>query len=235
MRVRFGEAMALWVASKRSPMRRIRVLLAPLCVCLSLHAWADEDWSERESRNGVTVAARPLAGSKVEELRGRMVVDFPAERVFAVLRDVESYPDIVPPTVVANPLRSEGENVTYYYMEIDPPVVARRYYCIRVERRSDTDGLLRSAWRPANDLCPEEERGKVRIEATEGEWTVRPLDEGHSEVVYHAHTDPSGAIPAWMVNRVQPGQLREIMESVRRASALPRYAPTPVAGGPEVR
>jgi len=216
-------------------MRQTRVLLPALCVVLSLPAGADDDWSQRESRNGVTVAARPLAGSKVEELLGRMVVDFPAERVFAVLRDVESYPEIVPPTVIANPLRSEGKNVTYYYMEIDPPVVARRFYCIRVEQRSDADGLLRSAWRPANELCPEAGNGKVRIDATEGEWTVRALDEGHSEVVYHAHTDPSGAIPAWMVNRVQPGQLREIMESVRRASALPRYATTTVAGGPEVR
>jgi hypothetical protein len=216
-------------------MRRTRVLLAVLCGLLSLPAGAGDDWSQRESRNGVTIEARPLAGSKVEELRGRMVVDFPAERVFAVLRDVENYPEIVPPTVIASALRSEGENVTYYYMEIDPPIVARRFYCIRVERGSDQDGVLFSAWRPANDLCPEPDRGKVRIEATAGVWTVRALDDGHSEVGYHAHTDPSGAIPAWMVNRVQPGQLREIMESVRRAAALPRYATTAVAGGPVVR
>jgi len=148
---------------------------------------------------------------------------------------VEHYPEIVPPTVIANRLRSEGEDITYYYMEIDPPVVARRFYCIRVEQGSDADGLLRSAWRPANELCPEPGRGKVRIEATEGEWTVRALDDGHAEVVYHAHTDPSGAIPAWVVNRVQPGQVREIMESVRRAAALPRYDVTTASGGPQLR
>jgi len=227
--------MALWVASQRSPMRRTRVLLAVLCGLLSLPAGADDAWSQRESRNGVTVAARALAGSKVEELQGRMVVNFPAERVFAVLEDVEHYPEIVPPTVIANRLRSEGEDITYYYMEIDPPVVARRFYCIRVERGADADGLLRSAWRPANELCPEADRGKVRIEATAGEWTVRALDAGHAEVVYHAHTDPSGAIPAWMVNRVQPGQLREIMESVRRAAALARYDRSAASCGPEMR
>jgi len=216
-------------------MRSSRILLAALCGLLALPAGADDDWSVRESRHGVTVAARPLTGSKVEEMLGRMVVDFPAERVFAVLRDVEHYPEIVPPTVIANRLRSEGDAVTYYYMEIDPPIVARRFYCIRVEVGVDQDGLLRSAWRTANDLCPEPTRGQVRIEATEGEWTVRALDAGHAEVNYHAHTDPNGAIPAWLVNRVQPGQLREIMESVRRATALPRYEPANAAGAPEVR
>lgn len=216
-------------------MRSHRILLASLCGLLALPARSNDDWSERGARHGVTVAARPMAGSKVEELLGRMVVDFPAERVFAVLRDVEHYPEIVPPTVIASRLQSEGENVAYYYMEIDPPIVARRFYCIRVERSTDKDGLLRSAWRPANELCPEPDRGRVRIEATEGEWTVRALDAEHAEVTYHAHTDPNGAIPAWMVNQVQPGQLREILESVRRAAALPRYDLTTAAGGPEVR
>ncbi len=193
---------------------------------------ADEGgaWEERGARDGVKLSSRDRVGSKIREIRAIAEVDAPPERVLAVLADIERYPQFMPPTEQAKLLRSEGD-AAVYYMEINPPVVARRDYCFKVEFEHLPDGSLRSHWQAEAKGCLPERRGIVRVQATDGEWILEPRDGGKkTHALYRCHIEVGGQVPAWMVNQGSINQLPEVINSLRRAVTQPRYAsctPTP--------
>lgn len=186
---------------------------------------ADGDgWSDVLQRDGVRVSARVRPGSKLKEMRGIGDIDAPPERVLAVLDDIERYPQFMPPTKVAHLMRREGPN-SYYYMEISPPVIASRDYCIRVGMEHQEGGRLRSYWFVDNKECVPERRGVVRVQSNDGEWLLEPIDGGRrTHVIYRCHIEVGGAVPAWMVNRVSASELPNIFTSVKKVIGQPRYA-----------
>lgn len=186
---------------------------------------ADEGaWEERGGRDGVKLAIRDRLGSKIREIRAIAEVDAPPERVLAVLADVEHYPEFMPPTEHVKLLRSEGDSAVYY-MEINPPVVARRDYCFKVAFEHLPDGKLRSHWEAENKGCLPERKGIVRVVATDGEWLLEPRDGGkRTQAVYRCHIEVGGQVPAWMVNQGSINQLPDVINSLRRVVSQPRYA-----------
>lgn len=62
-------------------------------------------------------------------------------------------------------------------------------YTVRV------DVIARDDVFPANDDF-------VRVNRMQGYWQFTPLENGYIDIVYEAHADPSGAIPAWLANTV---------------------------------
>lgn len=176
------------------------------------------------ARDGVAVSARPRPGSKIHEMQAVGDIDAPPERVLAVLDDIERYPSFMPPTTVARLLQRD-KDLAYYYMEINPPVIARRDYCIRVGMQRLEGGRLRSYWMTDNSGCPPERRGVVRVPSNIGEWILEPLDNGRrTHVVYRCHIEVGGQVPAWMVNRVSATELPNVIGAVRRAVSQARYA-----------
>ena len=196
------------------------LLLLPLVLAAPVAA-ADE-WSLARDHQGVRIYRRPVGFSKVDAVRAEIEVALPAERLFRLLGDIEAYPELMPPTVVARRIKDEGERRSYY-MEIDPPVVARRYYCMQVRMSRRGDGVLRSEWSAFTDGCPAPPRRMVRMSDNAGAWTLVPLGAARTRVIYEAHADPGGAIPAWMVNRAATTQLVDLLQTLAKAAALPRY------------
>jgi hypothetical protein len=184
----------------------------------------DAGYVDVNARDGVRVSARARAGSAIQEMRAISDIDAPPERVLAVLDDIERYPQFMPPTSAAQLLRRDG-NLAYYYMEISPPVIARRDYCIRVGMQRLDGGRLRSYWVTDNSGCPPEKHGIVRVTSNDGEWILEPIDGGHrTHVIYRCHIEVGGHVPAWMVNRVSATELPHVFAAVRHAVSQPRYA-----------
>ncbi len=196
----------------------------------TVRAQDDEGWVDRGGRDGVRLAIRDRQGSKIREIRAIAEVDAPPERVLAVLADVEHYPQFMPPTEEVRLLRREGD-AAVYYMEINPPVVARRDYCFRVAFEHFPDGKLRSHWELEPSGCLPERSGVVRVQATDGEWILEPREGGKkTQALYRCHIEIGGQVPAWMVNQRSIAQLPDVINAVRRAVTQPRYAactPTP--------
>jgi len=187
-------------------------------------AGADEaGWRLTLTRDGVTVYQRPMNGSRIDEVRAVAVFELPAPAVLAVLADLEAYPRFWPPTVAVRRLKGSGSS-RWYYVEIAPSVVARRFYCVHAVQAQEAGGVLRSGWTLDNALCPESQPGMVRIEDNAGGWTLTPLGDGRTEVVYQAHTDPGGNIPAWMVNSLTARALPETFAHLRKEVVRGRVA-----------
>lgn len=182
------------------------------------------DWQDLLNQDGVRVFVREAEGSRVKAVMAHAVVDSPPEQVFAVLGDVEAYPELIPPTESARLVRREG-SAALFYMVIRPPLISRRDYCIRVVPSRLAGGRLKSEWRMSDDGCPLPRPGLVRMVRNEGSWLLTPIQGGRAtHVIYEAHADPGGAVPVWMVNLATARTLPRIISSLRRAAALPRYA-----------
>lgn len=195
-------------------------------------AQADADgWCEVHARDGVQVLARTRAGSPIKEMRAISDIDASPERVLAVLDDIEHYPQFMPPTSAAQLLHRDGD-YAHYYVEISPPVIARRDYCIRVGTQRLAGGRLRSYWMADNTGCPPERPGVVRVRSHDGEWLLEPLDGGRrTRALYRFHIEVVSQAPAWMVNRATASELPNVLIALRRAVGQPRYAaarPTPL-------
>ena len=195
-----------------------------------------DQWRPAYEKDGVEVDQRAVAGERVRATRGVATLGCSASRVMAVLGDVDAHAGMIPPIAAVRWLRHEAGGEVYH-MVIDPPVVARRDYCIRIAVTALAGGGYRSEFTVESQGCPPPQGGIVRMVVNTGSWTVEPLTAGSARVTYEAITDPVGATPAWLVNRVNPRAIVSTFASLRRAAALPRYQQCGVdlAGCPAIR
>lgn len=193
---------------------------------------SDGGWQFASERAGVSVWFRRFAASSVNEVRGEAVFDVSAEALFAVLGDIESYAQFMPPTSLSRRLPSDGSGKSYY-IEIDPPVVSRRYYCMDVNLARPRGDVFVSEWRMWTAGCVPRKTSLVPMRDNHGIWRLSALSPTRTRIEFQAHMDPGGQIPTWMVNRATLSQITDTFGSLRRAALLPRYAsavaPTPIA------
>ena len=180
-------------------------------------ARADDGWQVHETSDGLILATRPVSYSAIDEVRAAATFELPLEAILAVLADVEHYPENMPPTSLARRLKGAGHDA-WFYMEIKPGVVSRRYYCTHSRVTRLPASVVKVEWSPANDLCPEKQDGMVRMEDNAGAWTLTPSGDGHTRVVYEAHVDPGGAIPASLVNWGTPAAINDLFNALRHAA-----------------
>jgi hypothetical protein len=190
---------------------------------LSVQPARAADWESHSEKDGVHLFTRDVEGSKIREVMAQGVVAARPEAVLAVLGDVTSYPEVMPPTEAATLLSKVGATAIYY-MVINPGWIARRDYCIRATLSRLPEGKYKSQWTVAREGCPPVRGNVVRMNENTGQWLLSPIDGGRSTlVVYQADSDPAGAVPAWMVNSGTIGGLRDLFRSLRKAVLRPRY------------
>ena len=179
-------------------------------------------WKMGLKKAGVTVWSRPFPSSAVNEIRVEAVFDVSADILFAVLIDVDTYAEIMPPTAVAQRL-SEKPNERSYYIEINPAMVSRRYYCMNVSFFKPAPDQFVTEWRSWLPGCSPRSNRLVPMSDSHGRWHLSSLGPRKTRVELQAHMDPGGQIPSWMVNRATLGQIAETFFYLYRAAHFPRY------------
>jgi hypothetical protein len=124
----------------------------------------------------------------------------------------------------------EDGRVVHFYTRVNPPVVSRRDYTMRMVDEGEVGGgALRISWTPS-DRGPPPRPGVVRVEVNEGFWLLEPVDGGaRTRATYRLHTDPGGSVPAFAADLANREALPGVLEAVRRAARDPRYRDRPPA------
>lgn len=174
-------------------------------------------WTFGTQKGGVTVFFRPKPDSKVYEVRGEAILPLAAETLFAVLADIDAYAEIMPPTVISKRL-AETDHGRSYYIEIDPPVVSRRYYCMDVAFFRPSSDEFVSQWQMWPTGCSPRKNGLVPMTDNRGHWHLSSLGPQTTKVVFEAHLDPGGHLPSWIVNRATLGQVAQTFFSLHKAA-----------------
>lgn len=192
---------------------------------------ASDGWTVAARTGDVEVQEREHPGSRVRDVQTVAVVDAPPAVVRRVLTDWARWAEVMPYTregrVVAV---EEGGRVVHLYTVVDPPVVSRRDYTMRlVDEGPVGGGALRVSW-TASDKGPPPRAGVVRVTIVEGFWLLEPVDGGaRTRATYRLHTDPGGSVPAFAARLANREALPGVLEAVRRAARDPRYRDPPPA------
>lgn len=180
-------------------------------------AQADDGWKVQRDKDGWQFSTRKVEFSKVDEVRAVSVLDYPLERLLAVLSDVEHYPSNMPPTLLVRRLGGSNADGTYY-VELKPPMCSRRYYCTRYQVHRDSAGSARVVWSTNNDNCAARPDGPLRMDDNSGTWSLSAIDGTHTRVTYQAHVDPGGSLPASLVNWGTPPAIADLFAALRKAT-----------------
>src|SRR5215211_4138393 len=200
-------------------MWRIMFVCSVLALSVAAAAPPGDGWEVAARNEHVTVYARERPDTGLQEMRAEGLIDAPPEDVWRALRDYERHPQTMPYVEVERVLhREDGGKVAYVYSVLNLPWVNRRDYVLRIVDESawkDGQGYLKISWTTANARAPKRPKNAVRIEVNDGFWLLHPARGGKStRAVYYIYTDPGGAVPKWLINRVNGTAIPDVWEAV---------------------
>jgi hypothetical protein len=171
-----------------------------------------------------TLYRRQLPDARVAAFRLEGSVDAPIARVLEAQRSGARSGSRGGPR--RELLRQEGE-VVWIYTYMPVPLLADRDLVLRQEHRHDAaTGIHRFVWHTVEGEGPPPPEGVVRIQRSEGMWEFTPQGDARTLLVLESLTDAGGSLPAWVVNRFYPGELRRewngLIERIRAPEAAPR-------------
>ena len=205
------------------------------------------EWAIVHQAEGLTIQARDHPDSPVKELRAEGRIDSPPATVWAVISDVERFPEFMPYVKASQILAREPAGGTIVYQRLSFGALrmlglSDRDYVIRivegVTTTSDGRPLLRRAWNITDAAGPAPDPSVIRLVVNRGSWQLSPAGDDGTLAVYCLFTDPGGSLPAWVVNRANQSGVPEIFKAVRTTAKDARYAgralPSPTAETPAV-
>lgn len=192
-------------------------------ILLAADAGPEAPWLQAARVEGITVFSRERPDSKVSELKAVGTIDAPPLAVWAVLRDYENYAKTMPYTETSTVLsREEGGKVVYFHSVVNPPLVDRRDYVIKlvdVSDWKDGKGFLKVTWSLAPS-GPPASGGVIRVRSNDGYWLLEPRDRGTKTfATYYLFTDPGGSIPKWVANRANGSAVPDLFKQIRKLVA----------------
>ncbi len=173
---------------------------------------------QRLEAGEVLVRMEPVAGSGIREGVAAAVVDFPPERVFRAVADLEHWDEWVPFMTAADarPLAS-GEIESEQRLEL-PSFIGTRRFRVRARAAAPTPGGPRR-WTLRWSYVP----GSGNVAAHRGEWTLVEHAGGRTLATCRLYTDPGGFTPAFAMNNATEKMLRWMFKSLPLQTNRGRY------------
>ena len=208
--------------------RTTRLLLAvALCVLLPVGAATGaknpNPWRQVSDDDGLTIWNRDVPGTGIRELKASSTIDAPVEVVWAVVEDLEHYPEFMPYMEKVDVLSRRADKIIAYY-QIDPPLVDPRDYTLELvsETNPAAKHYIRS-WSQMNELGPPPADGFVRLDVVDGSWTLSQVGTNKTKVDYWLFTNPGGSVPTWIANRANSVSIPDLYEALQKRSNNPKW------------
>ena len=113
-------------------------------------------------------------------------------------------------------LLSEAGDERLAYEQVAIPLARDRDYTVRLQKRVDADAQrYEIAFATANDAGPPPDKHHIRVPSIRGRWLIEPGPDGKGSTVrYEVFSDPGGALPAWLLNRVQGDAVAKLVRAM---------------------
>ena len=187
--------------------RRMRVLITVLFLfsfCFSNLINAEESpWQLRESKEGIPVYTRKVAGSPILEYKANIIVDAPILKVIALFEDEKQIPRWYYQCVHSELVGIEGpkQKIIYLILHLPWPVAARDIIFRRTKSEDIANGITSYSLTALPDKRPFA-KGMVRVHSIKSLWRFKSLPNNQTEIYFQQHTDPGGSIPASLINQI---------------------------------
>ncbi|MBN2343864.1 MAG: hypothetical protein JXX29_04385 [Deltaproteobacteria bacterium] len=182
---------------------------------------AGGNWErEKISDDGIELYTRSTPGTTVREVRAKVTIAAPPEVVLDAACDPDSYKGTTKKYVKKNHFyHVKDPNVWYNYQLVDFPMVTKRDYTMRYEKKMDVEkGVYQLEWHVSDRFGPPPQDDVVRVTLVKGFIDIKPMKDGENSLMrYTLLADPGGNIPDWIINlanrKSMPNILREIRDS----------------------
>ncbi len=159
------------------------------------------EWKLKKQADGLKVYLRDAENSNIKEVKIETTFDASLSSVIAVLKDVPAYSKWIYKCSTAERLEPGTSTSGVYYCGIDFPwPLSDRDFIARSKIRQDskTKHVFIDV-RCVPTYLPEKD-GFVRIEKLDIQYEFIPLSDNKVKMNYRLHSDPGGALPAWLIN-----------------------------------
>jgi hypothetical protein len=185
----------------------MRVLITALCLITFLYPSflnaEQSPWQLRQSKSGIPVYTRKVAGSPILEYKAKVIIDAPFQKIIDLFEDEKQisrwYFQCVHSELVEN--EAPDKKVIYLILHLPWPVAARDFVFRRTRTEDPAQGLTIYSLTALPDRLPLV-KGMIRVNSIKSTWTFRSLPDGKTELLFQQHTDPAGSIPISIINQL---------------------------------
>ncbi|MDP8220276.1 MAG: hypothetical protein P9X26_02950 [Candidatus Stygibacter frigidus] len=192
----------------------------------------DNSWQVLKTKGATVIRRKSVDGFDLFALEITRKIDVKPEAVFAVLLDVNSYPEILSQSnyLEVEEVSRDPENIIgYQFARI--PLVSNRHYLFDFDLKSYQASLTRETmnlhWTlidPSGKYSEyiskknQENKNPIYIANGAGLWTIKKLADGRYENTYRLYLDPAGWMPGWLVNSFNVKNLERLFDQVIAAA-----------------
>ena len=177
------------------------ILLFMALAMACFNTYAQNQWVLNTNKDGIKVYTREVEGSKFKEYRGEVLVTTKLSALIAVLDDVDNqknwFHDCIESRKLKNISRTEGIN---YFQQYAPWPVSNRDIIVKysISQNLKTK-VITIELTGLKNYIPEKE-DIVRVPKLKGFWQFTPQGNGNIKIVYQAHSETGGSVPAYLAN-----------------------------------
>ncbi|MEI6124459.1 MAG: START domain-containing protein [Bacteroidota bacterium] len=160
-----------------------------------------QKWDLKVDKDGVKVFTRSIVGSSIQEFRGEVTVKSNMASILELIDSVSMYPKWMHNCGYAVRLKkiSKSSGYSYYVVKAPWPVSDRDACTFYNVTQDSVTKVVTIAIKGVKDYIPAKP-DKVRVPEVEGMWQLIPMAKGVTKVVYQAHSEIGGYVPATIVN-----------------------------------
>jgi hypothetical protein len=175
--------------------------LAFLFILMLSCSMTAQSWDFIKEKDGIKLYTREEAGNSLKSYRGVTDINAPAEKIFALMEDVNDTGWWDKNLTQIKVLLYEKYKRAQYYLVYDLPWPVRdRDLCVDVTITIDqVTGCRKITAVSLNGVIPER-KDMVRIKDYRQTWTIMPSGNEMTHVVLEGFIDPAGSIPEWISN-----------------------------------
>lgn len=178
------------------------------------------EWELGDKEDGITSYKKDEPGSSVTAFKGEAVIKAPLAKVAWVIRDNDHRTEWVDRLQSSRVLEvtSPTSRVIYQHFGLPWPIADRDYvYEAKVSWEGDT---LRFDLKSTTHRKGPKTVG-VRANLIRCTYRLKPWGENGTHISVEVHTDPEGALPAWLVNIIQRKWPIKTLSGIRRMVKKP--------------
>lgn len=175
------------------------------------------DWKLVATKDNIQVFTRTPKHSDFKEIRITAIFDATLEKIMNALDDAESYKAWVYKCIVSKKVEILNELEFYYYIESDLPFpLTNRDLVVHSTKWKEKDKNIVHYFSSAKNKVVPVKEGIVRMTEYDSSWTITEIEKNKLNIEYQCSANPSGSLPAWLVNMaVTTGPLKT-MQSLEK-------------------
>lgn len=159
------------------------------------------EWTLRKDKEGIQIFTREAPNTSIKEIKTVLTINTSIDQIIKAIIDVENYSNWMDNVIHPKILKKINEEEYFLYYEIEAPWPTENRDIINhttISHNQKNNTVLISATAMPNYI--KKNSNMVRIELSQGSWSLETLSENRVEVTHVLLASPGGSIPEWVIN-----------------------------------